>query len=248
MMVHRYYASEYDIVIDSLAARNDTARLTEILDVAIHNTPEHFDWPEWNVIRDSLQGQTESKLSEYQEEYVDYMRNLIDLHPQNFYYRQFITEVLFDMDKQAENGSEYTLEALDILEEGLAESPQSQWLFENIIKGNVNLQNNDELVRLIRNYARSHPSDYYTPFYLVSADYINAKEYADLDLLLKAYFQAVGKDLFVFQELIKFTLSKRDADAFATVQRAYLQVHPDDNRAVQWLQSLYGGTQGQEGQ
>ncbi len=248
MMVHRYYASEYDIVIDSLAARNDTARLTEILDVAIHNTPEHFDWPEWNVIRDSLQGQTESKLSEYQEEYVDYMRNLIDLHPQNFYYRQFITEVLFDMDKQAENGSEYTLEALDILEEGLAESPQSQWLFENIIKGNVNLQNNDELVRLIRNYARSHPSDYYTPFYLVSADYINAKEYADLDLLLRAYFQAVGKDLFVFQELIKFTLSKRDADAFSTVQRAYLQVHPDDNRAVQWLQSLYGGAQGEQGQ
>jgi hypothetical protein len=248
MMLLRYYASEYDIVIDSLFDRNDAARLSRILDIAIYNTPEYSDWPEWNVIRDSVNGVPGSNLWEYQQEYVDFKKTLIHLHPYNFYFRQFISEALFDMDRQTENGSDYTLQALDILEKGLEESPQSQLLFENIIKGNVSLRNTDELIRIIRRYARQNPADYYAPFYLVAADYINGKNYEDLELLLRAYFQAVGKDLYIFQEMIKFTLSRRDPQAFRIVQDVYLEVHPDDTRALKWLQDLYGAAQGQQPQ
>ncbi|HEQ99268.1 MAG TPA: DUF2723 domain-containing protein [candidate division Zixibacteria bacterium] len=248
MMVHRYYASEYDMIIDSLVGRSDTSRLSELLDVAIQNTPEHPDWPEWKAIRDSLEGVPESKLTEYQQEYVDYMNKLIQIHPYNFYYRQFVSEVLFDMDRMTEDGSEYTLQALEILEEGVEESPQSQLLFENIIKGNVAMQNTDKLIGLIQKYAHQNPADYYAPFYLVAADYINAKDYEHLELLLRSYFRAVGKDLFVFQEMIKFTLSRRDPEAFKIVQDVYLEVHPDDSRALQWLQNLYGAAQGQQPQ
>jgi hypothetical protein len=246
MMVHRYYGSEYELMIDTLLARNDTTWALSMLDKAINLTPENPNWPKWKVYRDSLEEKPADKRFEYQQEYLEYMRTLLKYHPDNYYYRQFISDVLFRMGQQQPEGTSYIQEGLDIVEEGYKESPHSQWLFENLLKGYVVLENYDELQKLLRNYYMGHPRDYYAPVYIVIADYMNDKQYKNLEIIARAYFSVVGMQTEEFRQLISFTLSRRDLEAFRTIQQVYFGLYPNDNKAIEFLNNLYGGQQPQQ--
>ena len=64
-----------------------------------------------------------------------------------------------------------------------------------------------------------HPRDYYAPVYIVIADYMNDKQYKNLEVIARAYFSVVGMQTEEFRQLISFTLSRRDLEAFRTIQQ-----------------------------
>lgn len=241
MMVHRYYGSEYELLIDSLLARHDTTWALNTLNKAVELTPENPNWPDWKVDIDSLQGKPADKLFDYQQEYLNYMRTLLKYHPDNYYYREFISDVLFNLGQQQPDGTAYTKEGLDIVEQGYRESPHSQWLFQNLLKGYVVLENYNKLESLLRSYYQSHPRDYYAPVYIVIADYMNAKQYKNLEVMVRAYFSVVGMQTEEFRQLVSFSLSRRDLQAFTAVQKVYFELYPNDTRAMEFMNNLYGG-------
>jgi hypothetical protein len=238
MMVYRYYSTEYATLIDSLKARNDTTRLVTIIDKAVETVPEFHEVPDWRMLKDSLLGNTERSLTDYQNEYVEYMRLLLDYHPYNFYYKQFISEVLLDMG-QAKNDDDLTREALSYLQSGYHDNPNSEWMFEGLLKGSVAIRDTSRLEKLMREYIASGVPQPFRPVFLLAADYLEEKSVEDLTTLMAGYFRASGKDPFVFKELVKYTMAKKDIEATVALQKLYFEIHPDDHESMQWLLQMF---------
>jgi Protein O-mannosyl-transferase TMEM260-like len=247
MMTYRYYAAEYSTIIDSLLARNDTTSASKLIEKASSIVPEHFDVPYWRSVIDSLNGGTTEKLFEYQKEYVDYMRELLDIHPENSYYIEFISNVLFDMGNAAEGNEKYIVEALEYLQFGIENNPQSDGMFEGLLKGNVIIQDTSKLILLMKQYRNQNPSTYYRPFFFVAADYIDSDNQSRFETLIRAYFTANGKDTFVFKELLKYTLASSRFELTALLQSVYFEIVPNDQEAMDYIRSLLAPQDGNPG-
>jgi hypothetical protein len=246
MMVYRYYAREYATVIDSLAARNDTVRLENILQKAIKVVPEYQEWPRWNAMRDSLSGDSTKTLFDYQNEYVEYMRTLLKYHPDNYYYMRFIADVLLDMGL-AEGGDEkYVHEAREYLENGYRDGPDKDWMLEGLLSANAAIGDTEELQHLFSDYRRAVPQQYYRPMFILAADYIDREENQRLESLLRGYFRAIGNDPFTFKELMKYTIYNYKVEAAQLVQELYFQINPNDREAMDFLRQMLQPPPGQD--
>jgi len=239
MMVFRYYASEYKSILDSLENRGDTTRMKTLLTKAINTVPEYNLTPKWKLKLDRLNGITETRLEDYQHEYIEYMKELIRYHPENYYYKQYVSQVLIDLGKSGDGSDDYIRESLRYLESGYNGSPESEWMFQGLLSGNVALGDTDRLSELFKQYRRQNPRSFFEPMFILASDYLDEKRLEDLAILLKGYFYAVGRDPFVFKELIKYTLAMRYAEASATIQQVYFEINPDDYESYDFLRQLF---------
>lgn len=238
MMFFRYYATEYATVIDSMLARNDTTRAERIMEKAIEVVPEYYETPRWQATLDSLRGGSSKTLYEYQAEYVERMRTLLEYHPDNYYYMRFISNVLIDMGLSEEGDESLVHEALEYLKRGYRESPESDWMLEGLISGHVAIKDTQELRELFAEYKRAMPQNYFRPMFILAADYIDRSELDNLKILMQGYFTAVGEDPLVFRELMKYTLYNYNWDAVSLVQETYFSINPNDRESMEFLRNI----------